>query len=330
MYLCGLRRGIWLLAAGLSVFSAPPSGARDLCWQPQDLVARAGEQLIRAQHIRPPEPDDPSTLDRPSVAKPLGSIRRVKLAPGKKLVALTFDLCEADSEISGYQGRIVDYLRANNIRATFFAGGKWMQSHEERAQQLMSDPLFEFANHGWVHHNLRLLDGPGMKGEIRKPQRMYEQLRKNVTARQCLARDGAPVEERIPESMKYFRFPFGACNSAALRAVSAEGLLAVQWDVSTGDSTQSVEAILGDIRNVQPGSIVLMHANGRGKNTEAALPRIVDTLRKRGFQFATISELLAAGEPVVTSTCYDLRPGDTNRYDALLRPGLRRGSNDAR
>ena len=90
-------------------------------------------------------------------------------------------------------------------------------------------------------------------------------------------------------------------------------------DVSTGDATQSVKAILGDVAHTQPGSIVLMHANGRGENTEAALPRIVALLKKRGYRFVTVSQLLAAGKPVVTPACYDLKPGDTDRYDVLFR-----------
>src|SRR5262249_9174419 len=67
------------------------------------------------------------------------------------------------------------------------------------------------------------------------------------------------------------------------------------------------------LANVQPGSIVLFHANGRGWHTDGALPGIIATLKARGYEFATVSELLAAGEPVVSATCYDSRPGDTDR-----------------
>ena len=80
-------------------------------------------------------------------------------APGKKLVALTFDLCETAGEAAGYDGAIVDYLRSQRIKATYFAGGQWMASHKARAQQLLSDPLFEIGTHGWVHRNARLLTG---------------------------------------------------------------------------------------------------------------------------------------------------------------------------
>ena len=53
-----------------------------------------------------------------------GSIRGVTLPPGEKLIALTFDLCEENGYVSGYDGRVVDLLRAQGIKATFFAGGK--------------------------------------------------------------------------------------------------------------------------------------------------------------------------------------------------------------
>src|SRR5262249_34407787 len=88
------------------------------------------------------------------------------------------------------------------------------------------------------------------------------------------------------------------------------------WDVSSGDPTfaQSARAIEHQVlANVQPGSIVLFHANGRGWHTEGALPGIIAALKARGYEFATVSELLAAGGPVVAATCYDSRPGDTDR-----------------
>ena len=90
---------------------------------------------------------------------PAGAIRRVELPPGKKLVALTFDLCETPGETAGYDGGIVDILRARGIKATFFAGGQWMASHRTRTGQLLSDPLFEVGTHGWAHRNTRLING---------------------------------------------------------------------------------------------------------------------------------------------------------------------------
>ena len=78
------------------------------------------------------------------------------------------------------------------------------------------------------------------------------------------------------------------------------------------------------LASVRPGSIVLFHANGRGWSTEAALPGIVAALKAKGYEFVTVTELLAAGEPVMSETCYDSRPGDTDqpRFRARWRPAV--------
>ena len=311
-----------MVAAALST-AAParaedPAQSAEACWTPNALRAAPDERRIRRHHDVSIPPAGSGLGLVPVEAKPIGAIRRVELPPGVKLVALTFDLCEAEFEIAGYQGAIVDYLRRDDIAATFFAGGKWIQSHPERVQQLMADPLFEIANHGWAHRNLRGLSGSALHDEIRYPQIAYREARAKLAARQCLARNGARADDVAAPQPTLFRFPYGACNPQSLRAVADEGLLPIQWDVSTGDATQSVKAILGDVAHTQPGSIVLMHANGRGENTEAALPRIVALLKKRGYRFVTVSQLLAAGKPVVTPACYDLKPGDTDRYDVLF------------
>ena len=289
----------------------------DACFAPQSLAARAGEREPVKGNRAFDRSDAPRTLApfAPVPAHLRGAIRRVDLPKGQKLVALTFDLCEQPGEVSGYDGAIVDYLRANGIKATFFTGGKWMRSHDERTRQLVADPLFEMANHGWSHRNLRLVAGDAMKLEIEGPQRAYEAARARLAADQCLP-PKAP-----PDRLGLFRFPYGACNQASLDAVNDAGLLAIQWDLSTGDPSPGTgaQAIANSIvRQTRPGSIVIAHANGRGFHTAAALPLALPKLKAAGFTFVTVSELLAAGTPVVEPRCYDSRPGDTDRYDHPL------------
>ncbi len=248
------------------------------------------------------------------------AVRRVDLPAGKKLVALTFDLCEAGGEIAGYDAPIFDYLRTNRIKATMFSGGKWLVSHTDRARQLIADPLFEMASHGWAHRNVRLLPPKELDREILGPQHAYEALRADLGKSQCAA--ALPTAyTALPARMSLFRSPFGACNAAALLRVHDAGLLAIQWDVSTGDPDpgQSARAIAHAIvARTRPGSIILMHANGRGHNTAAALPLAIPKLKAQGYRFVTVSELLAAGTPVLAPSCYDSHPGDTDKYDRLL------------
>ena len=319
------------VAAGLLVL--PPGAAAqtalEQCWPPSVLAARPEEKPPRrgapghAQRI----PDIKLQPFAPVAPALQGSIRRVTLPAGRKLVALTFDLCEQPGEVAGYDGAIVDYLRANDVRATFFSGGKWLLSHAERAEQLVADTRFEIGSHGWSHRNVRGLAGEGLAAELDGPQAAFEATRARLATRQCMA--GGRLSQ-IPPRISLYRFPFGACNAAALSAAATRGLLSIQWDISTGDPdrNQSAAAIAGAVlRQVRPGSIVLMHANGRGYNTAAALPLLIPKLRAQGYQLVTVSELLAAGRPEIAQTCYDARPGDTDKYDRLFsfRTEVRRG-----
>jgi peptidoglycan/xylan/chitin deacetylase (PgdA/CDA1 family) len=188
----------------------------------------------------------------------------------------------------------------------------------------MSDPLFEVANHSWEHRNLRILSGSKLDDEIRGAQAAYELTRTQLVKRQCVSRDGRAVQSAAPSRLSLFRFPFGACNPEALEAVGANGLYAIQWDVSSGDPDHHVAARgMTDlvVRRVRPGSIVVFHANGRGWNTAEALPMVVSALAAKGFKFATVSELLTypGAKWEVSEKCYDSRPNDTDGYDFLAR-----------
>lgn len=299
--------------------------AQEACWSAAALAGRKEDPQIRhgADAFRMP----PQVMLAPfAPLAETGAIRRVELPPDKKLVALTFDLCETPDELAGYQGDIVDFLRRRNIKATFFAGGKWMLTHRTRAQQLMADRRFEIANHSWEHRNLRLLDGPALEAEIGNAQAAYETVRSELEAEhpgQCVVPGGGTLAEReMPARLGLFRFPFGACDQKSLAALAAQGLQAIQWDVAAGDPAFAQTAEMMKtlvLAHVRPGSIIVFHANGRGWHTGEALPAIVAALEARGYGFVTVSELIAAGTPVVEPTCFDLKPGDTDRYDALAR-----------
>ncbi len=323
-YLYVRRAGMALAAAGFGIspaLAAQPQSLLDACWAPAALAANPAEKPPRKgihKYDLPPPPDPLATSAPPSAIK--GVIRRVDLPGGAKLIALTFDLCEQPGEVAGYDGAIIDYLRKEHIKATFFAGGKWLRSHAERARQMMADPLFEIGNHSEAHRNLRRLTGARLTNEILGPQRSYATIRASLARAQCVRAlpDAMSAVAPLPS---LFRFPYGACNAAAITAVNDLGLTAIQWDVSTGDPApgQSARAIAqAMLRHARPGSILLAHANGRGWHTAEALPLALPALRAKGYEFVTVSELLAAGRPVVVQRCYDNRPGDTDRYDFLV------------
>lgn len=313
---------ICLLLAGDPLAAEISNSTHNRCWSDAALKVKPGERRIRRKR-HSYKPPDPAYELAPfaSIAEPLrGSIRHVKLPRDKKWIALTLDFCEQPHEIAGYDGAIIDYLRQENVTATLFLGGKWMRSHEERTLQLMADPRFELANHGEAHRNLRSLSGASLKHEIQGPQQTYEALRTKLEGKACFKSNRHTPS--VPKRLTLFRFPYGACNARALTAVNDEGLLAIQWDFSSWDSSraQSAARIAHRLmRDVRSGSIILAHGNGRGHHTNLALRIAIPQLRKKGFRFVTVSQLLAAGEPVIKQRCYNFRPGDTDRYDKLFR-----------
>jgi peptidoglycan/xylan/chitin deacetylase (PgdA/CDA1 family) len=308
-------------AAGAGAAEDARAGLQAACWAPSALVARAGENIAvrrqRQQAVRPPAQSYP--VGPPTTP---GVVRSVALPPGSKLLALTFDLCETAGEIAGYDGAVIDYLRAHRVKATLFAGGQWLLSHRIRAEQLISDPLLEIGTHGWAHRNTRLLGAAELEREIAAPTSAFAALRSELADAQCATGQAAALAA-IPERPRLFRFPFGACSPASLQAAAQAGLIAIQWNVATADPSpsRSAQAIAETmLRRARPGAIIIAHANGRGYHTAEALAIAVPALRARGFTFVTVSELIAAGQPVIAETCFDARPGDTDKYDLPARP----------
>lgn len=320
------------MAAQISRAAAAEPSLLKRCFAPEALTARPSERLpVRGASGSNPRIPPLPVADAVTPAAHRGAIRRVTLPPGKKLVALTLDLCEQPGEIAGYDGAIFDWLRTNRIKATVFTGGKWMATHAERTRQLLADPLLELASHGWAHRNVRGLTGQDLTQELLGPEAAFQMQRAALASSQCVAAGGAAATSTLLKRLALYRFPYGACNAAALDTLASRGMLAIQWDVSTGDASpaQSADAIARTMAaNVRPGSIILAHANGRGHNTAAALPKVIPALQAQGYSFVTVSELIAAGKPVVTDTCYDAKVGDTDRYDRVFAP--RRVINESR
>jgi len=307
--------------------SAGSAAVLQACWAPGALAGRPEEKRIRrleTPDLRPPESQTPRAAPSPMPASWRGSIRSVQLEEGRKLVALTFDLCERSGEVTGYDGEIVDYLREQGAAATFFAGGKWLRSHAERAMQLLADPLFEVGNHAWTHGNLRVLKGERMRRQIVWTQAQYEILRDELARRAAEAGLEPGAMAGIPVVPAVFRFPYGTCSPESLAALADMDLAAVQWDVVSADpvKAQSAAAIARVIkRTVRPGSIIICHANGRGHHTAEALPLFVPWLRQQGYELVTVSALLHAGAPETVDSCYENRPGDNTHYDRIFGEG---------
>ena len=111
----------FLSLAGGATAMAVEAQVPEQCWAPQELAGTEAElKHIHSRQSLDLAPLKQVTLPPATAIAPelRGSVRSVTLPPGEKLIALTFDLCEENGYVSGYDGRVVDLLRAQGIKAT--------------------------------------------------------------------------------------------------------------------------------------------------------------------------------------------------------------------
>jgi peptidoglycan/xylan/chitin deacetylase (PgdA/CDA1 family) len=189
-------------------------------------------------------------------------------------VALTFDACSTRRP-SEYDERVTQVLLESKTAATIFLGGKWIREEKEHARYIASFPQFELGNHSDSHPHLTKVSDSQIRDELRKTQ---EELRK-ITRR----------------TTTLFRPPYGEYDQRVVNLATEMGLTTIEYDLPSGDPAKSatkeklVEYVTSMVKN---GSIVVMHINRRGWHTAEALPQIISNLRKRGFQFVTVGDLL--------------------------------------
>ena len=292
---------------------APETVAQSL-WSPDAQDAR--KALPNNQE--PPARREPAIMLAPLPAGSVGTIRRVAVADGARVVALTFDLCELDTVTTGCDMAILGFLRSERIPATLFMGGKWMRTHARRVLQIMTEPQFEIANHAWSHGNFALLSPAGLRAQVLWTQAQYELLREEALRQ---AKEQGRPEPGIAPVPTLFRLPYGRCNDQALQALANLGMQVVQWDVvaeSGGDNTNPEHARREAklvAAQVKPGSILLFHANLVPKGSAQLLRETVAELRRKGYSFVSASALLGMGTPQRTMNGYFTSPGDNKTLD---------------
>jgi peptidoglycan/xylan/chitin deacetylase (PgdA/CDA1 family) len=208
-------------------------------------------------------------------------------------VALTFDADMTDAmlynlasgRVKSYANlKVLDILESRQIPATFFLTGEWAERYPDVARRIAADPRFEIGNHTYKHqaYTANCFQLPRIPANL-----MTEDV----------AHTFRVIEPFGGRQTRYFRFPGGCHDEAALQALAPLGVTVIQWDVVSGDPFAKawqpiVAAVLSGVR---PGSIVVLHiTEGNAPFTDQALPPILDGLRVKGLQPVTVSELLGA------------------------------------
>jgi peptidoglycan-N-acetylglucosamine deacetylase len=180
-----------------------------------------------------------------------------------KRVALTFD-----DGPSVYTPKIVHVLKREHARATFFEIGEQVPGLASTSRAVLGSGD-ELGNHS-LHHESHP-SGASMSETNRR-------IKAATGFEPCL-----------------FRPPGGAFDSRVVADAHHLGMTTVIWDVDPRDWSRPGRGAIYSrvVGATRPGSIVIMHDGGGNRSeTVAALPRIIHTLRGRGYSFVTLTKLL--------------------------------------
>nr|WP_228056695.1 polysaccharide deacetylase family protein [Microcoleus sp. LEGE 07076] len=200
------------------------------------------------------------------------TIRQAKLDSQHKAIALTFD----DGPWPKTTTQILDILKKNNIKATFFWVGRYLHTYPELGKQVVAAG-HAIGNHTWNHQ--------------------YIKYNEDGAARE-IDRTSSLIEELTGVKTTLFRPPGGILNNGLAAYAQKKKYTVVMWSADSLDWRSATQSLMDNVlRQASSGGIVLMHDGGGNRaKTVQALPNIIARLKKQGYKFVTVPELLEMQE----------------------------------
>jgi peptidoglycan/xylan/chitin deacetylase (PgdA/CDA1 family) len=195
-------------------------------------------------------------------------VRRVDT--DERVVALTFD----DGPNPPYTNQILDVLDCYRIRATFFVVGRNVERHPETARLVLAKG-HELGNHSYSHTRMVFKLPSFVRSEVERTDHLLSEL-------------GVTWET-------HFRPPYGRKILILPYIIARMHKKNIMWDVDSTDyevfdPETIVKRVLGCVR---PGSIILLHdGEGDHSHTVTAIGMLIEDLRRKGYEFRTVSELI--------------------------------------
>lgn len=190
-----------------------------------------------------------------------------------KCIALTFDAGPAEDT-----PHLLDILKEKKVHATFFLLGKnHVKKHPETVRRLAAEG-HEIANHTWSHKILT----------DRKPAEIRAELEKTQDA----------IADITGKKPRLMRPPQGRTDDTISGICKDLGLSQILWSATAKDYSTTDSALIRKriVDQASKDGIILLHDIYKG--TVPAVPGIIDTLKKQGYTFVTVPQLMAPAEPV--------------------------------
>jgi peptidoglycan-N-acetylglucosamine deacetylase len=189
-------------------------------------------------------------------------------------LALTFD-----DGPGPYTEQVVSILTQMSVPATFFEVGLGERYFSAGTRDIV-DHRFAIGDHTYSHAPMSQLSPSDQRAQL-------------LGGARAIGRYGAPFP-------RLFRPPYGLWNGETIALLRSYRMLMILWTVDTSDyRLPGTDSIINTVvSGAQPGAIFLLHdAGGNRAETVAALPKIIESLRARGYKFVTVPKLLLDNPP---------------------------------
>ena len=185
-----------------------------------------------------------------------------------KTIYLTFD----EGYEAGYTSRILDILKENDVKATFFLTAHYVNTQEELVQRMIDEGHI-IGNHTVNHKSM--------------PDLSEEEIKKEVMDLHQV------IYEKFNYEMKYIRPPKGEFSQRTLQLTNSLGYTTVMWSFAyedwnedkQPDEEKSKQKILDNLHN---GEIMLLHGNS--KTNIDILDSVIKEAKNMGYTFKSLDE----------------------------------------
>jgi len=204
----------------------------------------------------------------PRLIRVLGVGLTFRIPTQKKEVFLTFD----DGPIPELTPWVLDELAKHQAKATFFMVGENASKNPELAKRVIEEG-HRIGNHTFNHLN-------GFKTPVAQYISNTEKCQQTLN----------PLLST--KEVQLFRPPYGKITPREVIKLKKRRFKIILWDVLSKDydsKTSPLQCVQNVLRNVVPGSIIVMHDNIKAtQNLKEALPEILIGLKKAGYQFSVL------------------------------------------